>query len=114
MGALAVCGAAAMDLGLGGKTALVTGGSKGIGLACAKLLAAEGVRVAICSRSNANLAAARDELPGAFGIAADLRSAEEAARAVESAWRELGQVDILVNSAGAARRTLPDELTPAA
>ena len=47
-----------MDLGLKGKTALVTGGSKGIGLACAKALAAEGARIAVCSRSRANVDAA--------------------------------------------------------
>jgi NAD(P)-dependent dehydrogenase (short-subunit alcohol dehydrogenase family) len=103
-----------MDLGLQGKTALVTGGSKGIGLACAKALAAEGVRVAICSRSRANVDAALAELPAAFGMAADLRSADEAAKAVETVWRELGPLDILVTSAGAAKRTPPHELSPEA
>jgi NAD(P)-dependent dehydrogenase (short-subunit alcohol dehydrogenase family) len=103
-----------MDLGLQGKTALVTGGSKGIGLACAKLLASEGARIAICSRSRANIEAALRELPGAFGITADLRSADEAAKVVDTVWRELGSLDILVTSAGAAKRTPPQELSPVA
>lgn len=103
-----------MDLGLQGKTALVTGGSKGIGLACARLLAAEGARIAICSRSQRNVDAALAELPGAFGMAADLTSAEQAAQVVDTVWREVGALDILVTSAGAARRTPPPELTPLA
>jgi NAD(P)-dependent dehydrogenase (short-subunit alcohol dehydrogenase family) len=101
-----------MDLGLQGKTALVTGGSKGIGLACAKLLASEGVSVAICSRSRDNVDAALAELPGAFGMAADLSSAEEAANVVATVGQELGFLDILVNSAGAARRTPLHALSP--
>jgi len=103
-----------MDLGLQGKTALVTGGSKGIGLACAKFLATEGVRIAICSRSRANVDAGLAELPGAFGMTADLRSATEAAKVVDTVWREVGPLDILVTSAGAARRTPPPDLTPVA
>ena len=103
-----------MDLGLQGKTALVTGGSKGIGFACAKLLASEGVRIAICSRSAANVDMALAELPGAFGITADLRSADEATKVVDTVWRELGSLDILVTSAGAAKRTPPQELSPMA
>ncbi len=103
-----------MNLGLNGKTALVTGGSKGIGLACAKALLEEGVRVAICSRSQENIDNALAELPGAIGFAADLTDAAQAARLVEQAEAQLGPLDILVNSAGAAKRTPPDELTPAA
>jgi NAD(P)-dependent dehydrogenase (short-subunit alcohol dehydrogenase family) len=101
-----------MDLGLEGKTALVTGGSKGIGLACARLLASEGARIAICSRSRANVDAALAALPCAFGTTADLRSADEAAKVVDTVWRELGTLDILVTSAGAAKRTPPRELSP--
>ncbi|WP_263484802.1 SDR family NAD(P)-dependent oxidoreductase [Mesorhizobium sp. BR1-1-4] len=62
-----------MDLGLEGKIVLVSGGSKGIGLACAKLLAVEGARIVICSRSRSNIDAALSVLPGAVG-AVDLRS----------------------------------------
>jgi NAD(P)-dependent dehydrogenase (short-subunit alcohol dehydrogenase family) len=103
-----------MDLGLQGKTVVVTGGSKGIGLACARLFASEGARVGITSRSPTNIERACAELGGAIGVAADLTSAEEAAAMVEAMESRLGPVDILVNCAGAARRTPPDELTPAA
>ena len=104
-----------MDLGLSGKVVLVTGGSKGIGLACAQAFQAEGARVAIVSRSQANIDSACQRLGGAcIGIAADLIDPAAAARAVDSAEQQLGPLDILVNSAGAAKRTPPDDLTPAA
>ncbi|HVP66047.1 MAG TPA: SDR family oxidoreductase [Anaeromyxobacteraceae bacterium] len=102
-----------MRLDLEGKVALVTGGSKGIGLACAGALADEGARVAICSRSNSNVERALSVLPGAFGVAANLTDAEEAIRMIESVEAKVGPIDVLVNSAGAARRSLPDELSPA-
>jgi NAD(P)-dependent dehydrogenase (short-subunit alcohol dehydrogenase family) len=99
-----------MDPGLRGRTVLVTGGSKGIGLACARAFLEEGARVAIVSRSRANLDRAARELPGAAIIEADLTRADEAARMAREATGRLGAIDILVNSAGAARRYMPDEL----
>lgn len=102
-----------MDLQLSGKVVAITGGSKGIGLACAQAFQAEGARVAIISRAQENIDRALAELPGAIGVAADLSDAEQAARAVEQIEAELGAIDVLVNSAGAARRTPPAELTPA-
>jgi NAD(P)-dependent dehydrogenase (short-subunit alcohol dehydrogenase family) len=102
-----------MNLNLAGKRVLVTGGSKGIGLACANLFAAEGAKVAIASRSQANIDAALAKLPGVLGVAADLIDAEQAAALVARVERELGPIDILVNSAGAAKRAAPDDLTPA-
>jgi NAD(P)-dependent dehydrogenase (short-subunit alcohol dehydrogenase family) len=102
-----------MDLGLGGSLALVGGGSKGIGLACARLLQEEGARVAIVSRSRENLDRARAVLPGVFAFTADLSDADAAAGVVVAVEEQLGPIDILVNSAGAARRTAPDELSPA-
>jgi NAD(P)-dependent dehydrogenase (short-subunit alcohol dehydrogenase family) len=103
-----------MDLGLKGWKVLITGGSKGIGLACAKAFLAEGARVALVSRSQANLDAARKIIPDAYAVAADLTSAEAAAAMVERVEKEFGPIDVLVNSAGAAKRTDADDLTPAA
>jgi NAD(P)-dependent dehydrogenase (short-subunit alcohol dehydrogenase family) len=102
-----------MDLGLKGKIVVVTGGSKGIGLACARAFAAEGAAVGITSRSQVNLDEARAELPALFAVAADLTVAEQAAAMVAAMADHLGPIDILVNSAGAAARTPPEQLTPA-
>ncbi|HEY8243372.1 MAG TPA: SDR family NAD(P)-dependent oxidoreductase, partial [Casimicrobiaceae bacterium] len=104
-----------MELGLTDRAVVVTGASKGIGLACARAFAAEGARVAIVSRSRANLDAALGALPRAkhrvVAIAADLVRIDEAKRAIDEAVRALGPIDVLVNSAGAARRYPPDELS---
>ncbi|MBB3609460.1 SDR family oxidoreductase [Rhizobium sp. BK602] len=103
-----------MDLGLANKVALVTGGSKGIGYACARLFLSEGARVGICSRSQANIDKALSGLPGAIGHAADLTSDSYALAMVDRIENEIGPLDILVNSAGAATRTPASDLTPAA
>jgi NAD(P)-dependent dehydrogenase (short-subunit alcohol dehydrogenase family) len=102
-----------MELGLKDKVVLVTGGSKGIGLACARAFAAEGARIAICSRSRDNIDKASAKIKHAFGVVADLVDAAAAERAIETVEARLGPIDILVNSAGAAKRTPPDELNPA-
>jgi NAD(P)-dependent dehydrogenase (short-subunit alcohol dehydrogenase family) len=103
-----------MDLGLKGKVVLVTGGSKGIGLACARAFLAEGGRVAIVSRSPANLEAARQALsaPGKdlIAVSCDLTAKAAAAAMVNEVEQRLGPVDVMVNSAGAAKRYLPEEL----
>ena len=83
-----------MDLGLKGAIVLVTGGSKGIGLACARAFAAEGARIAICSRSEANISRALKELPGAFGIPADLVDDKAAAHMVDRVEREFGPIAV--------------------
>ncbi|HYT47538.1 MAG TPA: SDR family oxidoreductase [Burkholderiales bacterium] len=103
-----------MDLGLKGKNVLITGGSKGIGFACAQAFRSEGARVAIVSRSQANLDAAKKTLHECYTISADLTNAAAAAAMVERVEKEFGLLDILVSSAGAARRTNADELTPEA
>src|SRR5437879_3260119 len=97
-----------MELGLRGKTALVTGGSRGIGRAVAAALVREGARVAICSRSAASLDAAARDIERTAGtapatVAADLSRLEEVSRAVDAARDRLGTIDILVNNAGAIR-----------
>lgn len=102
-----------MNLELDGKKVFITGGSKGIGLACADAFRAEGATVAICSRSAEHLEKTASTRPGLHVIAADLTDAGAAARAVAEAEGALGAIDILVNSAGAARRTAPEDLTPA-
>jgi NAD(P)-dependent dehydrogenase (short-subunit alcohol dehydrogenase family) len=103
-----------MDLGLTGKIVLVTGGSKGIGLACAAAFAAEGARIAIASRNAENLARARATLGDVLAVTADLADPAQAALLVETVERDLGPIDVLVTSAGAAKRTPADDLTPAA
>jgi NAD(P)-dependent dehydrogenase (short-subunit alcohol dehydrogenase family) len=103
-----------MNLDLKDARVLITGGSKGIGLSCAKAFLAEGAHVAIVSRSEANLANARVQLGSVVTVAVDLVDAAGAAGMIDRVESELGAIEILVNSAGAARRTPPDELTPAA
>jgi NAD(P)-dependent dehydrogenase (short-subunit alcohol dehydrogenase family) len=103
-----------MDLGLKDKRVLITGGSKGIGFACARAFVAEGARVALVSRSQQNLDQARGSLAQAYTIAADLTDAAAAAAMIERVEKEFGPIDVLVNSAGAAKRTDADDLTPAA
>ncbi|AEG94885.1 SDR family oxidoreductase [Ramlibacter tataouinensis] len=107
-----------MDLQLGGKHVLITGGSKGIGLACAQGFLREGATVSLVSRNSAHLDAAlsllKAQQPASAGrvalVAADLRRPEQALQALEQAEAAHGAVDVLVNSAGAAQRTVPDEL----
>jgi NAD(P)-dependent dehydrogenase (short-subunit alcohol dehydrogenase family) len=101
-----------MEMGLRGKAVMITGASKGIGLACAKAFLAEGARVAIVSRSRANLDLALKDVPDAVAIVADLVDAAAALRAVDAAEAALGPLDVLVNSAGAARRYAPADLSP--
>ena len=101
-----------MELDLNGKVVLITGGSKGIGLACARAFRDEGAKVGIVSRSQDNLNRARELLGEVAGYAADLSNPAQARASLDALEAELGPVDVLVNSAGAARRTPPDDLTP--
>ena len=108
-----------MNLELTNLHVLITGGSKGIGLACAHGFIAEGARVTLVARTLETLQSAQRELqsvaPGATVnfVAADLRNATEAERMVDAVERDFGPVDVLVNSAGAAKRTPAAELTAA-
>jgi 3-oxoacyl-[acyl-carrier protein] reductase len=107
-----------MDLQLKGKTALVTGGSEGIGKGIAQMLAAEGVDVAICSRRKEPLEATANEIAKATGrkvvaIPADLTKDEDARNFVEKGAAALGRVDIMVNNAGSAPGGVIEHLTEA-
>lgn len=106
-----------MDLNLKDKHVLITGGSKGIGLACAQAFLSEGAKVTINSRAAANLAAAQAALAAPAGRlavqAGDLCDAATAQGVVDGAEKHFGPIDILVTSAGAAKRTPPAELRPA-
>jgi NAD(P)-dependent dehydrogenase (short-subunit alcohol dehydrogenase family) len=109
-----------MELHLRDKHVLITGGSKGIGLACAQAFLEEGARVTLVSRDVANLNMAQKKLLLSFTaerihlVAANLRDPSAALAALESAESAFGSVDVLVNSAGAAKRTPAPELTPEA
>ena len=100
-----------MDLGLSGKRVLITGASKGIGRAIAEVLAEEGCSLHLASRTEADLARARDEINEKHGVQVtihplDLSDGENAKRLAQ----ETEGIDILVNNAGTGRLTDPMEL----
>jgi 3-oxoacyl-[acyl-carrier protein] reductase len=106
-----------MDLGLGGKIALVTGGSRGIGRGIALELAREGCDVAVCARGEAELEATAREIEAmgrrALAVSLDLAGASAPAELVERVEDELGPVDVAVGNVGSNRRgafeTLSDD-----
>jgi len=105
-----------MDLGIRGRVALVTGGSKGLGFATGRALAEAGCCIALASRTQAELdkaaaALGRDFKIEAVGIAADLSDPASPRRVVDAAVQRFGHVDILVNSAGAAPAGSLEQLT---
>jgi 3-oxoacyl-[acyl-carrier protein] reductase len=106
-----------VELGIAGRRALVTGGSKGLGFAIAQELVGEGVHVAICSRNEEEVLAAGDELDGAgttvYAQRADVSNPDDVRDLVARSAEALGGLDFLVNNAGRARpggfETLTDE-----
>ena len=102
---------------LRGKVAMVTGGSRGIGVAIARALVAEGVQVAVTGRSEAHLSAARPRLesagPGSVEtLQADVRDYAEVERAIKATVARFGGLDILVNNAGVGIFAEVAEMTP--
>ena len=93
-----------MTADLSGRSAIVTGGSRGLGLAIGRALATAGARVLLCARAAGPLEKACDELRSdgldVVGEAADVSSPEDAARVVRSALERFGSVEVLVNNAG--------------
>jgi NAD(P)-dependent dehydrogenase (short-subunit alcohol dehydrogenase family) len=99
-----------MQIRLDGRTALITGGSKGLGLAIAEQFCESGAAVALVARGEDALAKAKAQLAAKYqgariaAISADVGTAEGCARAAATAAAELGPIDILVNNAGTSQR----------
>lgn len=94
-----------MDLGITGKTAIVCGASRGLGRACAEVLAREGVRIVMCSRDFDRIFQAARTISETYGvntvpIAADISLPESPEKLLREAIAKFGGVDILINNAG--------------
>jgi len=87
-------------LKLSGKIALVTGGSRGIGFATAKILSENGATVIITSKNQERLEKAESEIPNCIGITSDIRNASDVKNVVKKIIEKFGRLDILVNNAG--------------
>jgi len=93
--------AGGLDMRLSNKTALITGGNSGIGLATARLFLAEGARVAIVGRNKKTLDAAAETLgPDVLAIQADVTDVEATERAVAATAERLGKLDVVFANAG--------------
>ncbi|MGE0821489.1 MAG: SDR family NAD(P)-dependent oxidoreductase [Candidatus Binatia bacterium] len=96
-----------MDLGLKGKVAMISGGSRGIGRAIALGLAAEGCRVSLCARGKDTLDQVAREVQNTgtevVALAGDVTNEGDARRWVEETQKRFGQVDILINNVGGSR-----------
>jgi 3-oxoacyl-[acyl-carrier protein] reductase len=102
---------------LTGKVAIVTGGSRGIGLGVARRLVAEGVKVAVTGKSDAHLNAARPLIEGAGPgsvetLQADVRSYDQVQRSIAATVARFGALDILINNAGVGIFTNVADMTP--
>ena len=85
---------------LSGKIALVSGGSRGIGFATAKILSENGATVVITAKNNERLEKAVLEIPNAIGIPADIRNTNDVKNVINEIIKKFGKLDILVNNAG--------------
>ncbi|MSQ71508.1 MAG: SDR family NAD(P)-dependent oxidoreductase [Betaproteobacteria bacterium] len=106
-----------MDLGLKGKACIVTGASRGIGIEVARVLAGEGADVALLARDSKRLEAVAAEIRSggtrAFPVVADLSTEQGVAEGMQSAIRQLGRVDVLINNAGSSPLGSFDKVTDA-
>jgi 3-oxoacyl-[acyl-carrier protein] reductase len=94
-----------------GKTALITGSSKGIGFSIAQALHAEGCKVALNSRNLEQLAKATEQLSGSIGLMGDVTQAVDAQRIVSEVIKSFGKLDILVCNVGGGKSVPPGEET---
>lgn len=106
-----------MELGLKGRTAVITGGSKGIGLGIARAFAAEGVKLALIARGKEDLERAAEGVRREFkvpvlALATDITSTDSvrAAAAAVAAHKDFGKINILVNNAGSAIRRMERQI----
>jgi 3-oxoacyl-[acyl-carrier protein] reductase len=100
-----------VDLGLGGRVCLVTGSTSGIGLETARLLAAEGARVAVSGRDPARLESARTSTGAELGVVADLAEPAAADGLVREVAEALGPIECLVNNVGEAYQIAFEDLS---
>jgi NAD(P)-dependent dehydrogenase (short-subunit alcohol dehydrogenase family) len=100
-----------MDLGLADRICLLTGSTAGIGLETARILVAEGAKVAVCGRDPDRVEASRADVGAALGVPVDLSRPEAPARLVAAVETTLGPVDVLVNNVGVAGQRSFEELT---
>jgi len=100
-----------MDLGIKGKVAMITGGSRGIGKASALELAKEGCNIVVSARTESDLQKAEEEIKSlgveTLAVPADLEKPEDVEKLVSAAYDKFGKVDILFNNAGYSHPTTP-------
>ena len=82
------------------KVVVVSGGSRGIGFAIAKLFSENGAKVVITSQDSERLEKASSEIPNSFGIVADIRKKDQVKNVIDKTIEKFGKLDILVNNAG--------------
>lgn len=104
-----------MDLGLEGKAVIVTGGTRGIGNACAVALGSEGAQVIVCGRDQKNLASALEAFDAkgikSAGVIADLSKKDGASLVYDKAMSAFGKVDVVINNVGGALGSTLSETT---